>query len=85
MLKGLDSMDMQTTINFTLGVALATLGWLARELWGAVKSLQGDLHRIEVEIPKSYVTKDDFQVTMKHIETMVQRIYDKLDGKADKS
>ena len=77
-------MDMQTTINLSLGVALATLGWLARELWGAVKSLQHDLHKIEVDLPKSYVSKDDFNITMKHIEDMVQRIYDKLDGKADK-
>ena len=77
-------MDMQTTINLSLGVALATLGWLARELWGAVKSLQNDLHKIEVDLPKSYVSKDDFNITMKHIEDMVQRIYDKLDGKADK-
>ena len=84
MVKRLDSMDMQTTINLSLGVALATLGWLARELWGAVKSLQSDLHRIEVDLPKSYVSKDDFNITMKHIEDMVQRIYDKLDAKADK-
>jgi hypothetical protein len=77
-------MDVQTIVNLAGAVALATIGWLARELWGAVKALQNDLHNLEVEIPKSYVTKDDFQTTMKHIEDMFQRIYDKLDNKADK-
>ena len=77
-------MDVQTIVNLAGAIALATVGWLARELWGAVKALQSDLHSLEIEIPKSYVTKDDFQVTMKHIEDMFQRIYDKLDNKADK-
>lgn len=77
-------MEMQTIINVVLGSILATIGWLARELWGAVKALQKDLHNLEVDLPKSYVSKDDFNITMKHIEDMFQRIYDKLDGKADK-
>lgn len=77
-------MDVQTIVNLSGAIALATIGWLARELWGAVKALQNDLHNLEVEIPKSYVTRDDFQVTMKHIEDMFQRIYDKLENKADK-
>ena len=32
----------------------------------------------------NYVRKDDMDKRMDHIETMFQRIYDKLDGKADK-
>ena len=35
-------------------------------------------------LPTNYVSKDDFNVTMKHIESMFQRIYDKLDDKVDK-
>ena len=77
-------MDTQTAINLVGAAALATVGWLARELWGAVKTLQKDLHELEVDLPKSYVTKDDFQMTMNRIEDMFQRIYDKLDGKVDK-
>lgn len=77
-------MDTQTLINTGLGALLAIFGWLARQLWDAVNKLQNDLHSLEVEMPKSYVTKDDFKETMKHIEEMFQRIYDKLDDKADK-
>lgn len=77
-------MDHQTLINVGGGVILAGIGWWARVIWESVQRLKEDLHEIEVDLPKSYVTKDDFNQTMKHIENMVQRIYDKLDNKADK-
>jgi len=77
-------MDTQTLINLAAGVTLAVIGWFARELWGAVKDLQRNIHEIEIDLPKSYVSKLDLDKRMDHIETMFQRIYDKLDAKADK-
>ena len=74
----------QTTINLALSAILGVVGWFARQLFEAVKQLKDDLHRIEADLPKSYVLKDDMDKRMDHIETMFQRIYDKLDGKADK-
>jgi hypothetical protein len=74
----------QPTLNMIFGGILAVSGWFARQLWEAVQTLKGDLHRIEVDMPISYVRKDDLDKRMEHIETMFQRIYDKLDGKADK-
>ena len=46
--------------------------------------LREDLHDIETDLPKNYVMKVDLDKRMEHIEQMFQRIYDKLDGKADK-
>ena len=77
-------MDTQTLINLAAGLTLAVIGWFARELWGAVKDLQKNLHEMEIDLPKSYVSKLDLDKRMDHIETMFQRIYDKLDNKADK-
>jgi hypothetical protein len=74
----------QTTINLALSAILGVVGWFARQLFEAVKQLKDDLHRIEADLPKSYVLKDDMDRRMDHIETMFQRIYDKLDEKADK-
>ena len=74
----------QTTINLALGAALAVAGWFARILWEAVQSLKADIHQIEVDLPLHYVRKDDMDKRMDHIEHMFQRIYDKLDEKADK-
>lgn len=84
-------MDMQSLINIVGGAAVAAGGWFAREIWGAVKELRKDLHELEVDLPKSYVSRNDLDKRMEHIEAMFQRIYDKiervevkLDGKADK-
>jgi len=78
------NMEPQTIINIAGGLVLSVVGWLARELWGAVKDLREDLHKIEVDLPKTYVPRVDIDARMKHIEDMFQRIYDKLDAKADK-
>ena len=77
-------LDAQTLINVSFAATLAGVGWFARQVWDAVKELLKDMHAIEVDLPTKYVSKDDFSNTMKHIETMFQRIYDKLDDKADK-
>lgn len=77
-------MPYQDLINTAAGAALAAMGWFGRQLWDAVKELRGDLHRIETDLPKSYVMKVDLDRRMEHIEQMFQRIYDKLEGKADK-
>ena len=84
-------MDPQAIMNLVGGAAIAAGGWFAREIWGAVKELRQDIHEIEIDLPKSYVSKMDLDKRMEHIEAMFQRIYDKierveikLDGKADK-
>jgi hypothetical protein len=74
----------QGTINMAIGATLAVVGWFARQLWEAVQSLKSDIHQIEVDLPINYVRKDDMDKRMDHIEDMFKRIYDKLDGKADK-
>jgi len=78
-------MDTQSLINLAGGIILAGIGWWARMIWESVQKLKDDLHEIEVELPKTYVSKNDLDKRMQHIEDMFQRIYDKLDGKADKT
>lgn len=77
-------MDMQNVINLLGGAALSVMGWFARQLWDAMKELRSNLHTLEVNLPERYVKKDDMDRRMEHIESMFQRIYDKLDAKADK-
>ena len=77
-------MEMQTLINFTAGAVLSGLLWFAKELWNACKELRADLHSLEVNLPENYVKKIDLDSRMMHIENMFQRIYDKLENKADK-
>jgi cell division protein FtsB len=67
-----------------LGIASATIGWFARELWTAVKDLKTDLAKLREELPKTYVTRDDFREDMRELKDMLGKIFDKLDAKQDK-
>jgi len=77
-------MEPQTIINFVLGIASTAIGWFARELWTAVKDLKSDLAKLREELPKTYVTRDDFREDVRELKDMLAKIFDKLDGKADK-
>ena len=84
--KGATEMELQPQIivNIIAGIILGGIGWFGRQLWDAVTELRKDLHQLEVDLPKTYTPKDDFAAAMKEINAGLQRIYDKLDGKADK-
>ena len=77
-------MESQHLINVGLGISSAVFGWLARELWTAVKDLKEDLTKLSVELPKTYVTRDDYRSDLKEIKDMLGKIFDRLDHKADK-
>ena len=77
-------MDTQTAINLIGGAILATIGWFARRLYEATENLRRDIHEIEKDLPISYVRKEDFDKRMDRIEHMLERIVEKLEGKADR-
>jgi len=77
-------MESQSLINIMLGVACTVIGWLARELWTSVKDLKNDLSKLAVELPKTYITRDDYREDIKGIKEMLGKIFDKLEKKADK-
>ena len=77
-------MNDQDIINVVVGVVLSVLGWFARQLWDAVQTLKADMKELEVELPTHYIRKDEFESRFDKIEAMLERIFDKLDGKADK-
>jgi hypothetical protein len=78
-------MDSQSLINTGLGAVCTVTGWFARELWTAVKELRGDLAKLREELPRTYVARDDYRADMREIKDMLGKIFDRLDGKADKS
>ena len=77
-------MEAQALINFGFVLVSGVLGWFAREMWSAVKDLKSDLAKLREELPKTYVTKDDFKSDMQRVLDMLDKIWTKLDGKADK-
>lgn len=77
-------MELQVVVDLVGGAILAVIGWFARQLFQAVENLRRDVHDLEVDLPRNYVRKEEFSDTMKEIRNMVEKIYDKLDHKADK-
>jgi hypothetical protein len=77
-------MDYQTFLNVALAFASSITGWFAREMWAAVKELQADLAKLREDLPREYVVKDDYKEDIREIKTMINKIFDKLDGKSDK-
>jgi hypothetical protein len=77
-------MDAQSIINFAGGASLAVGGWFARQLWDAMAELRRDMHALEIDLPKNYVRKDEFANAVTRIESMLEKIFDRLNEKADK-
>jgi chaperonin cofactor prefoldin len=77
-------MTDQAIINLIIGAVLSVLGWFARQLWDAVQDLKKDVKQIEVDLPTHYVRKEDLESRLDRIELSLNRIFEKLDHKADK-
>jgi len=74
----------QTFINFALAAASSVLGWWAREMWTSVKELKNDLAKLREELPRDYCIKTEFDKRFDRMERVLDKIWEKLDCKADK-
>lgn len=77
-------MDAQQLINALFGLCGALAGIVIKTMWSAITALQRDLVALQDSIGKSYVRRDDFKDHATRVETLLDRIYEKLDAKADK-
>lgn len=77
-------MDSQLLINIILGISMTVVGWFARELWAAVKELKTDLAKLREEVIREFVPRQDYREDMRDVKAMLEKIFDRLDGKADK-
>lgn len=73
-------MDTQTLFNIAVGLAAFFGGWVLNNIMRSIQMLDRDVR----EMPKIYVTKDDFHRDLAEIKDICRQIFDKLDGKADK-
>ena len=77
-------MEFQHFLNLAVGATLSVLGWFARQLWSAVQDLKKDLTAVEIALPTHYVRKEELETRLDKLEAILNRIYEKLDSKADK-
>jgi hypothetical protein len=76
--------DYQTLFNIILGVVMTIIGWFGRSVWEASIVLRADLSKLREEIPRTYVSREDYRVDIREVKEMLVRIFDKLDSKVDK-
>jgi hypothetical protein len=84
-------MDFQFMINLGVVTAIGVGGWFARQLWDSVKELKNDISGIRLHMSENYVKKsevDGFRADMDkrfdRIEVLLDKLYERLDGKVDK-
>lgn len=84
-------MEYQTAFNIGLvifnvmvGGAGFLGGWVLNNLTKSIDRLDGDVRKM----PETYVSKTDYRVDITRIEKAIhdgfERVFDKIDGKADK-
>lgn len=77
-------MEWQLIINVSIGAGFSVLGWFFRQMWDATQKLKQDLTDLEIQLPTSYVRKDEMNNRFDKLENMIEKIFDRLEGKADK-
>jgi hypothetical protein len=78
------SVEIQNLFNIAVGLILSVAGWMAKQMFVDIRAITRDLHKIEVDLPTTYVSKHEFHERLGRIEILLERIYEKLDGKADR-
>ena len=73
-------MDYQVLFNIAVAIAGFFGGWTLNRIYQAIDRLDQDVRHM----PSNYVARDDYRADMVDIKSMLGRIFDRLDGKADK-
>lgn len=73
-------MDYQDAFNIAIVIAAAFGGWTLRQITNSLENLQKD-HK---EMLSQFVRKDDYRDALERIEQVLNRIWDRLEAKADK-
>jgi hypothetical protein len=73
-------MDYQTLFNIAVAVVGFLGGWTLNRIYQAIDRLDSDMR----QMPHTYVNREDYRGDAAEIKTMLGKIFDKLDGKADK-
>lgn len=74
------TVDYQVLFNVAFTIAAFLAGWVLNNITKVMDRLDKDVR----DLPDKYVAKSDFYRDLHDIKVLLQRIDDKLDGKADK-
>ena len=74
------NVDYQIMFNGAICLAAFFGGWILNSIYKAVERLDKDLRSFQ----GTYVSKEDYREDLQEVKKMLDKIFDKLDGKADK-
>jgi antirestriction protein len=66
----------QGVLNIIIMTAGSVFGWVLRMLWTASQELKADLAKLREELPKEYVSKDDYRQDVKELKEMISKLFD---------
>lgn len=78
-------MEIEMTFKIAITCVGALGGWMLKVIWESIKEVKEELKELNREMNQDFVRRDDFSEAILRIENMFNRIFDKLDNKADKS
>ena len=73
-------MEGQMLFNLVVGVAAFFGGWTLNNITRMLNRIDEDIR----DLPHVYLSKDDYKNDIHEIKGMLGKIFDKLEGKADK-
>jgi len=73
-------MEYQLYINVTIAIVGALGGWMLNRVFTLIDRLDKDVR----DMPKQYVSKEDYRNDIREMKAMLSKIVDKMEGKVDK-
>jgi len=73
-------MDTQQIFNIIVGLAGFLGGWVLNNITKTIDRLDSEIR----DMPHIYVGKDDYRRDIDELKTICEKIFEKLDNKADK-
>lgn len=77
-------MNSQDIFNAAITLSGAFGGWILKTIWDAIKDLKMEIRELNREVNQDFVRREDFKDSIVEIKEMLNKIFDKLDNKADK-
>jgi hypothetical protein len=78
------TLDWQQIVNFFITAGFACVGYFYSQIITDAKKDRQMLNDLRVDMPTKYVSKDDLTAHLNRIETMLTKIFDRLEQKVDK-
>lgn len=84
-------MTFQEIINTCIAAGFATIGWFVRTMYDSVSNLKQNIDDHKLHVSELYVKKSevetlrlDMDKRFDRVEMLLDRLFDKLEAKADK-